>query len=285
MDASHFVKTPIEPFKAATVAKKWRCSVCGYIHDGSDPPDSCPVCSVPKEHFAPEETVQVGSDAVSKQTIVIIGAGVAGMTAAETAATAPGNRIVLISKEPGLPYFRLNLTRYLAGDVTAESLLMKAKSWFDDQGIELVEGDVTAIDTNAKTLHLRDGGAFTYDKLIITAGAHPFMPPIAGIDKAGIMPLRTKIDADRIIARAQNKARCVCIGGGLLGLETAGALLRRGCSVTVIEGFGWLLPRQLPQAAGTLLGRMLLDKGIRIFAQSCDQGVPGGRPCPRGIAR
>ena len=63
---------------------------------------------------------------------LIIGAGVAGMTAAETAAGAKGTKIVLVSKEPGLPYFRLNLTRYLAGEVTTADLRIKSKQWFEE---------------------------------------------------------------------------------------------------------------------------------------------------------
>jgi nitrite reductase (NADH) large subunit len=94
-------------------------------------------------------------------------------------------------------------------------------------------------------------------------GSHPFVPPIAGANRENVTVLRTREDADFILERSRDGARCAVIGGGLLGLETAGALSRQGAEVTVLEGFGWLLPRQLNQKAGEILEKHLSETGVR----------------------
>ena len=86
---------------------------------------------------------------------------------------------------------------------------------------------------------------------------YAFTPPVPGATREGVVVLRTLEDARAILARISPGLPVVCIGGGLLGLEAAGALRRRGAAVTVVEGVATLLPRQLPPAAGTLLSRHL----------------------------
>ncbi|MCP5104277.1 MAG: NAD(P)/FAD-dependent oxidoreductase, partial [bacterium] len=103
-----------------------------------------------------------------------------------------------------------------------------------------------------------------YDKLILTAGSHPFVPPFPGVNKENVSVLRTKGDADGILGVCRGSVRCVCIGGGLLGLETAGALARRGVDVTILEGHGRLLPRQLNREAGELMEAYASSLGIKL---------------------
>ena len=101
----------------------WQCTVCGYVHHGAAPPESCPVCGVSCEEFkeVPEGSSSLAErpgDATKGARVVVIGAGVAGIAATETfRAAAPDSEIALISREEELPYYRLNLTRYLAGDI------------------------------------------------------------------------------------------------------------------------------------------------------------------------
>lgn len=263
-----FSETPVQIFTPKPPLGKWKCNVCGYVHEGTEAPEKCPVCSVPSEHFSAMDVPKLDNDsATSPVKVVIVGAGVAGLTAAETMAAAPNTEIILISREPLLPYYRLNLTRYLAAEVNADSLTMKSEEWFAQNNVTLVYGDVVSIDREQKQLVLKDNTPYSYDKLIIAAGAHCFVPSFPGVNREGVFTLRTKEDADAIIEAAESAKNCVVIGGGLLGLEAAGALKNRGCKVTVIEGYGWLLPRQLPPKAGALLIDILREKEIDVVPQ------------------
>ena len=100
--------------------------------------------------------------------------------------------------------------------------------------------------------------------LVLTVGAHPFTPAFPGAYREGVITLRTVDDADQILDAGVSGMRCVCIGGGLLGLETAAALSRRGVHVTLLEGHGWLLPRQLNEMAGGLLAEVVRQAGIEL---------------------
>lgn len=265
-DRDRFSELVIQVERAAPAsAAAWRCSICDHLHLGAAAPEHCPVCSAPANLFAPERAVSAAAERADVGRILILGAGVAGMTAAEEARkAAPGVEIQLISREPGLPYYRLNLTRFLAGEVSEAELAMQQRPWYEQQRIELVDGEVAAIAPEAKEVRLRDGRVFGYDRLVLASGAHPFVPPIAGATREGVLVLRTLADARAIRARLQPGQRVACIGGGLLGLETAGALCRQGARVTLLEGQEWLLPRQLPRRGGELLQRHVESCGIAV---------------------
>ena len=272
--------------------RSWRCEVCGYVHEGPEPPESCPVCGVGAELFTPFETIRdepeggaLAADATAVR-IVIVGAGIAGVTAAERAREAnPAAEITLVSGEALLPYYRLNLTPYLAGQVERAALEMRAQAFFEERRLAYCEDRVSSIDREASRAHLASGATLTYDRLVLAVGAQPFVPPIPGAGASHVLTLRTLADADAILERAGAGpgVRCVCIGGGLLGLEVAGALAQRGCQVTVLEGAPHLLPRQLPEAGGALLGRRLHEElglgirtGVRVEAIEADHVRLGG---------
>lgn len=255
------------PASAEAAPTQWRCLNCGYIHSGDKPPESCPVCGAKSNRFGPysPEASAAGSGG-EKLRVVIAGAGIAGVSAAEALRkTSSQAEIHLLSKESSLPYYRLNLTRYLAGEVEAEQLALHPKQWYSDQRLSLeLEAEVKTIELEQKNVTLRDGREFPYDKLVLSIGSHPFVPPFPGVHRENVTVLRTRTDADRILSVCQEGVRCVCIGGGLLGLEAAGALARRGLDVTLLEGHGWLLPRQLNQRAGELLESHVASLGISL---------------------
>jgi nitrite reductase (NADH) large subunit len=258
-------------FEAAAVAptaaavRRWRCRVCGHLHDGDAPPEYCPVCAAGPEEFEPFVEEPAAAVAAGRQHLVVVGGGVAALTAVEHARrAAPDAAITLVAREPGLPYYRLNLTRLLAGEVDEASLTMQPQAWFDEARVELLAAEVKALDRAAHSVLLDDGRSLSYDRLVLANGAHPFVPPIPGVTREGVHTFRTQADARALAARAAAGAPCVVIGGGLLGLETAGALARRGMKVTVAEGFGWLLPRQLAEPAGRLLEQHLAGLGLTV---------------------
>jgi len=275
-DRDHFSLLDIKPTRPPAKADRWRCSICDYIHSGDQPPERCPVCGAGSSIFSPvtEQLNFSGRAEVGK--ILILGAGIAGLTAAEEARKSlPDADIKLINKEPGTPYYRLNLTRLLAGEISSEDLPMQSASWFAEQKIELIAGEALQIDRQRKKVLLRDGRSFAYDRLVLANGTHPFVPPIPGVTRDGVCTLRTLEDARKILQRLPSVNHCVCIGGGLLGLETAAALAKHGVKVTVLEGHGWLMPRQLPQAAAMRLEQHLKQMGIDVVCSAAIKELAG----------
>lgn len=245
----------------------WQCGVCNYLHHAMESPATCPVCSATGNLFAPlhpSEAPFVQSDDI--QRIVVLGGGIAGLTAAtEARRQSPHSAITLVSREQSLPYYRLNLTRFLAGDIAEEALQMQSHQWFEEQAIECLFAEATSIDREQRLVCLRDGRQLGYDRLVLANGAHPFIPPFPGATRDGVRVLRSIEDARAILLRLTPGIRIVCIGGGLLGLETAGALARQGATITVVEGFSSLLPRQLPPRAGNMLQQRLESQGLTVL--------------------
>ena len=266
------------PPAAKAKVERWRCTNCSYVHTGPEPPDTCPVCGSPTDRFEPlSEAAEAAAGAVEARKIVIVGAGIAGLAAVEALRGAsPDTEITLISKEPELPYYRLNLTRYLAGEIDEETLPIHPEEWYADQNVQLLpNAEVSAISPDEGVVHLHGAERESFEKLILTMGALPFMPPFPGANRQGVTCFRTLDDAKRILQSSMAEGRCVCIGGGLLGLETAGALARRGADVTLLEGHGWLLPRQLNQTAGEMLGRHVQSVGIKLRKQTRTDEILG----------
>lgn len=199
-------------------------------------------------------------------TYVIIGGGIAGVSAAEAIREVDkSGRIVLICNEPELPYYRMNLTRYLAGDINVSSLPLHPEDWYRANSVELMLNTVVdSINPANREVHIAGNSTIQYDKLILANGAQPFVPPFPGRELKGVWTVRTHSDADNILYCCSLKMRVVCIGGGLLGLENAGALAKRGADVTVIETFDWLLPRQLPKEGGKQLEKLILKMGVKV---------------------
>jgi nitrite reductase (NADH) large subunit len=261
--------------------RRFRCTVCGYVHEGDAPPDCCPVCGVGADMFEPDEDAPAASVttplsaseiAPSDETragprLLILGGGIAALSAAQAARAASSvARITLVHREPTLPYDRMSLTRYVAGDVARETLLLRRREWFEEQQISLVQAEARSLGRAKRRIVLEDGQELPYDRLLIATGAHPFVPSIPGVRRQGVHVLRTLDDADAILHLVRKGARCVCIGGGLLGIETAGGLVRRGAAVTVLDEAPWLLSRQLARTASARLAGLLGEVGIAVVS-------------------
>lgn len=270
--------TEAVPVATKTPAGVFRCLVCNYLQPGETPPDTCPVCGTPADRFesiaesaaAPQSTAGGGH-------VVVVGAGIAGLSAAEALrSSSAGVEITLVSKEPELPYYRLNLTRYLAGEIDESALPIYPPEWYEQQRIDLLRGaEISAIDLSAGQVALRGDRRLSFDRLILAVGSHPFVPPVAGAYREGVTSLRTVQDARRILAAVGPGCRCVVVGGGVLGLETAGGLRRRGAEVSVLENYAWVLPRQLNETAGALLATYLRGIGIKLVKSAKTAEVLG----------
>jgi len=270
----------VEAAAAAPVVavSHWRCLNCTCMHAGDRPPDACPVCGAPADRYEPlaaSETQAAGGATVRR--VVVLGGGIAGISAVESLRqSAPEAEIALLTREEGLPYYRLNLTRYLAGEIGAEELPIHPRSWYDDQRVEWIAGvEAAELMPGDSVVVLADGRRVSFDRLILTAGAHPFVPPFPGTQLEGVTVLRTQADAEHILQAVRSGASCVVVGGGILGLEAAGGIARRGGKVTLLESHEWLMPRQLNRRAGGLLADWLAKIGIGLRTQAVTEGLLG----------
>ncbi|MCX6997300.1 MAG: FAD-dependent oxidoreductase, partial [Kiritimatiellaeota bacterium] len=249
----------------------WRCEVCGYVHLGPEQPAECPVCGAPASDFSPVDPPVAPAAAVASAggtvgRLVGIGGGIAGVSAAAAARlAAPDTEVTLIAAERAPPYYRLNITRLLAGEIEADALPLHPAEWYAQQRIRLLSGaTVRALRLDRRAVELASGDVIPFDRLILTTGADAVLPPWPGNARAGVLVLRTLTDVRQALALLRPGLRCVCIGGGILGLEAAGALARRGAQVALLANSGWLMPRQLTRAGGEVLARHVRGLGIRL---------------------
>jgi nitrite reductase (NADH) large subunit len=209
---------------------------------------------------------------------VIVGGGVAGITAALELANRRLGKVAVYSDETYPYYYRPQLTEFLAGGITLERLLRRDLAWYKGRGIDVHLGrSVARVDPEAHTITLVDGARVEYDKLLLATGSVPFVPPLKGLDKSGIFTWRTLADTLELEQTASTCGHKIVLGGGLLGLEAARGLLGFCADVTVLEFFPRLLPRQLDVEGATLLQRFVESLGIRVMVGAQAEEVLGDR--------
>jgi len=198
--------------------------------------------------------------------VVIIGNGVAGIWAASILAGSPDVKIEMLTEEEYLYYNKPHLLEYIAGRIKFEDVFVYPEEWYAKRGIRMRLGEgVQAIDPVRKEVALKVG-KLAYDKLLLSTGGAPILPPVKGVEKKGVFTLRSARDAISIREYAWGSTRrAVVIGGGLLGLEVAGALRGLGLDVTVVEFLERLLPKQIDEQASQLLTSMIEKMGIRVM--------------------
>ena len=228
-------------------------------------------------------------NAMPRQRLVVIGNGMAGMrTVEELLARAPVRYdITVFGAEPHPNYNRIMLSSVLAGEKAVEDIVINSRDWYTDNGITLHAGDpVVAIDPAARTVTAASGLRVGYDKLLLATGSKPLMPPLPGLDLPGVVTFRDIADVDKMLAAAEAGQRAVVIGGGLLGLEAAWGLKRRGMPVAVVHLMPTLMERQLDVEAGHLLQKDLTERGLHFFTSGQTEEITGrhGRACGLRLA-
>jgi nitrite reductase (NADH) large subunit len=198
--------------------------------------------------------------------VVIVGSGVAGVTASRILrVTNPKAKISIYTDENHLFYPRPRLYEVLSGEARPREIYMFSEQWYEDRGITVhLNKKVTGVETAQKRLTLEDHSRVNYDKVLLATGAHPFIPPIKGVDKTGVFALRSIRDALTIREYAKQTRKTIIIGGGLLGLEFAASLRKLGQQVEVVEIFPRLLPRQLDQDGAAIFKERIETRGIKI---------------------
>lgn len=214
---------------------------------------------------------------MDKPRLVMVGNGMAGVrTLEELLKIAPGlYDITVFGAEPHPNYNRILLSPVLAGEQTLDEIILNDWDWYAQHGIALHAGcTVTEVDRVRRVVHATNAAGETvsapYDRLILATGSNPFMLPVPGHGLEGVLAYRDIADTQAMIDAAARYRQAVVIGGGLLGLEAANGLMKRGMDVTVVHVGDWLLERQLDATAAGLLQRALEQRGLhfRLKAQT-----------------
>lgn len=173
-------------------------------------------------------------------------------------------RIVVFGEESHPAYDRVNLSQYFAGKDRG-ALQFQPHRWYQERGIDLRTGQrVTRIDRQNNRVFCGEDDSIHYDKLILATGSRPFVPPIDGINGDGVFVYRTLEDLEAIKKYSQTVRSAAVLGGGLLGLEAAQALLNLNLETHVVEVAPGLMPRQLDTEGAALLQAKVESLGIQV---------------------
>src|SRR5277367_652490 len=214
-------------------------------------------------------------------TILIIGGGQAGAQAIDTLRREGfGGRLVLIGDELELPYQRPPLSKkYLSGEMAADRLLFRHRSFYDEHRVELKLGRrAVRLDAAARQVELVDGEKLTYDRLLLCLGAESRRLTCPGATLQGVHYLRGLADVAPIQAGFKPRSRVVIIGGGYIGLETAATCRKMGCEVTVLEMADRIMNRVAAPSVSQYFSQEHLAHGVNII---CDTRVT----CLEGAGR
>jgi len=232
-----------------------------------------------------EDQVWVRMDAVAargevrKRRLVVIGNGVAAMrTIEELLDLAPqAYDIAVFGAEAHDTYNRVLLSSLLSGEKRNADIVTHPPEWFEERGITLHRGDsIVRIDRARRRVLSSAGVELDYDRLLIATGSDPVLLPLPGIDLPGVMTFRDVKDVDAMLAAAKSHRTAIVIGGGLLGIEAASGLARRGMTVTVVHIAEHLMNRQLDAHAAGLLRGELEGRGLRFCLGARTEAILGG---------
>ncbi len=223
----------------------------------------------------------------SDQSIVIVGASLAGARAAQTLRDEGfSDPVILIGEEDETPYERPPLSKdYLMGKHGREKLYVQPREWYGEHDVDLRLGTrVTELDPAAHELVLSGGQRIGYSRLLLATGSSPRRLPVPGADLGGVLYLRYVGDSDRIRAAFENAARVAVIGAGWIGLETAAAARAAGAEVTVLEMAELPLLRVLGREVAGVFARLHEQNGVDLrFGVQVAEITAGGQGTAGGV--
>lgn len=197
---------------------------------------------------------------------VIIGNGIAGISAAETIrGLNPTTDITLVGDEIFPPYSRPMISYVLDGSQPIEKLAIRSERFYEKLNVTPVLGHrVTQVDPEARRVILETGETIAFDRLLIASGADPRPVKAEGSDLDGIFFMRTEAHVRKQLEALPGTRRALVLGGGLVGFKAAYGLLKRGIDVTLLIASGYPLSMQVDETAGRMILTELLDKGLRV---------------------
>jgi len=222
-----------------------------------------------------------------RKRLLIVGGGMAALRLMEELVEhCPGRYdIVLAGKEPRAPYNRVLLSSLLAGDAEPADIELKPPSWLAGRGVEMMTGvEVAGLRPAQQQAVLANGTALPYDRLVIATGSKALRLPVPGHDLPGVLAFRDVDDVDRM-QQAAPDACAVVIGGGLLGVEAACGLAKRGLTVTLIHLMARLMERQLDARAAALLKTAVESKGVAVVLEAQTSAIEGDGRAERVVLK
>ena len=214
----------------------------------------------------------------TQEKLVLVGHGMVGQRFLEQLVEAAPSRfeITVLGEEPRAAYDRVQLTSFFSGK-TAEDLSVTPVGFMQRHGIELrLNERVVSIDRDAKIVRTDSGAELPYDTLVLATGSYPFVPPVPGRERPGCFVYRTIEDLEAISAEAQSSKTGVVIGGGLLGLEAAKALVDLGLQTHVVEFAPRLMAVQVDAGGGALLRSKIEAIGVKVHTGANTKNIGPG---------
>ena len=211
---------------------------------------------------------------------IIIGAGPAGVIAAETLRKhAPRDEITLIGDEKETPYSRMAIPYLLVGNVEEQGThLRKSATHYEDLKINRLVAGVKSVQIASKKIALADGKELGFDTLLIATGSHPIKPPVPGIDSAGVHNCWTLEDARSIMKLAKPGAKVLQLGAGFIGCIIMEALAARGVELSVVEMGDRMVPRMMGPTAGGMIRDWVQAKGVKVYTGTKVEAITSGSP-------
>jgi nitrite reductase (NADH) large subunit len=213
-----------------------------------------------------------------QERLLIVGNGMASVRLVETLAKlAPGRfEVTVVGAEPQPGYNRVLLSALLANDVAEEDVILRDRAWYEANGVRLFSGDpVLAVSAAGRMAGLASGEAIAFDACVFATGSHAIRLPIPGMNKEGVITFRDLPDVAAMEEAAVSKRRVAVIGGGLLGIEAAYGLAKRGADVTLVHVMDRLMERQLDACAAALVRKALARKGVKVLLEKQTVSVTG----------
>ena len=208
--------------------------------------------------------------------LVVIGNGMVGQRLLESLPSGSGISTSLIAEESRAAYDRVQLSSFFSGK-TAADLSLVAPDFFARQAITTHFAErADSIDREARIVHTSNGREVGYDVLVLATGSYPFVPPVPGRERSGCHVYRTIEDLEAIRASAAEARIGAVIGGGLLGLEAAKALVDLGLETHVVEFAPRLMALQVDEGGGGMLRRKIEALGVRVHTGKNTREIADG---------
>ena len=195
---------------------------------------------------------------------VIVGCGIAGITTAETLRQQDSSaEITMIANEPY--YYRAALSFFMKGKIDEQEVYAKPENWYKDFNIIMMNGVVTSVDTQNKSIFLQNSNQINYDKLLIATGANPFVAPWPGVELDGVCTYRSLDCVKRFLKHVKEGAKkAIVIGGGFLGVELVDDFVQMGLDVTLLLREDQLLELLFDNAASEIIKKQMQIDGVNI---------------------